>query len=62
MLLCILIFAKAYTVSCPAGLHYNPTIEKCDWPENTQCASQQNGGCLFNHETDKHIAMLVHVS
>jgi len=35
---------KAYTVSCPAGLHYNPSIEKCDWPENAQCSdSQQNG-------------------
>jgi len=34
---------KAYTVSCPAGLHYNPLIEKCDWPENTECASHQNG-------------------
>jgi len=34
---------KAYTVSCPAGLHYNPAIEKCDWPKNTECASQQNG-------------------
>ena len=33
-------------MSCPAGLHYNPSIEKCDWPENAQCSdSQQNGEC-----------------
>ena len=35
--------AKAYTVNCPAGLHYNPSIEKCDWPENTECVAEQNG-------------------
>ena len=42
---CYYLFAKAYTVSCPAGLHYNPSIEKCDWPENTECTSKQNGQC-----------------
>ena len=41
------IITKAYTVSCPAGLHYNPSIEKCDWPENTECVPQQNGQCHF---------------
>merc|ERR1719342_622028 len=35
---------KAYTVSCPAGLNYNPSIEKCDWPENAPCASSQENG------------------
>merc|ERR1739838_647440 len=41
---------KAYTVSCPTGLHYNPSIEKCDWPKNAKCASQQNVGKI-DHQT-----------
>ncbi|GFS17169.1 chitinase-3-like protein 1 [Elysia marginata] len=24
-------------MSCPSGLHFNPVIETCDWPENVKC-------------------------
>ncbi|XP_048516336.1 serine-rich adhesin for platelets-like [Athalia rosae] len=27
---------------CPSGLHFNPVLQVCDWPENVDCAS--NGG------------------
>ncbi|CAK1593528.1 unnamed protein product [Parnassius mnemosyne] len=27
--------------SCPEGLHFNPTVEVCDWPEAAAC---ENGG------------------
>ncbi|XP_049859408.1 chondroitin proteoglycan-2-like [Schistocerca gregaria] len=30
---------KPVTFDCPAGLHFNPTLEVCDWPENAGCAS-----------------------
>lgn len=23
--------------NCPAGLHFNPELEECDWPENAGC-------------------------
>ena len=44
--------AKAYTVSCPAGLNYNPSIEKCDWPENAPCASSQENGRTNPYRVD----------
>ncbi|XP_046995444.1 chondroitin proteoglycan 2-like [Schistocerca americana] len=28
---------KPVTFDCPAGLHFNPTLEVCDWPENAGC-------------------------
>ncbi|XP_049957899.1 chondroitin proteoglycan-2-like [Schistocerca serialis cubense] len=30
---------KPVTFDCPAGLHFNPTLEVCDWPENAGCAA-----------------------
>ncbi|XP_049807612.1 chondroitin proteoglycan-2-like [Schistocerca nitens] len=29
---------KPVTFDCPAGLHFNPTLEVCDWPENAGCS------------------------
>ncbi|XP_047112117.1 chitin-binding domain protein cbd-1-like [Schistocerca piceifrons] len=29
---------KPVTFDCPAGLHFNPTLEVCDWPEDAGCA------------------------
>ncbi|XP_049807765.1 mucin-19-like isoform X1 [Schistocerca nitens] len=29
---------KPVTFDCPAGLHFNPTLEVCDWPDQAGCS------------------------
>ncbi|KAJ8925530.1 hypothetical protein NQ315_009369 [Exocentrus adspersus] len=29
--------------NCPDGLHFNPTLNVCDWPENAGCTGEGNG-------------------
>ncbi|CAH2219011.1 jg23008, partial [Pararge aegeria aegeria] len=47
--------------SCPAGLHFNAELQKCDWPESAGCETEWlPNGCpkdfqkhhLLPHETD----------
>ncbi|KAJ6644226.1 putative chitinase 10, partial [Pseudolycoriella hygida] len=41
--------------SCPTGLHFNPTIKQCDWPDAAQCEEAAivcSDGDLFPHEED----------
>lgn len=37
---CIMGKKQAYT--CPAGLHFNPTISNCDWKANVDCGSRSS--------------------
>ncbi|XP_046994268.1 mucin-19-like [Schistocerca americana] len=30
---------KPVTFDCPAGLHFNPTLEVCDWPDQAGCSA-----------------------
>jgi chitinase len=32
--------ATPYFFNCPSGLHFNPSILVCDWPENAQCTAK----------------------
>ncbi|KAK4881714.1 hypothetical protein RN001_005033 [Aquatica leii] len=27
--------------NCSIGLHFNPVLQVCDWPENARCASNK---------------------
>ncbi|CAG5005275.1 unnamed protein product [Parnassius apollo] len=45
--------------SCPEGLHFNPTVEVCDWPEAAACENGNYNKCKngcnvlpWSHETD----------
>ena len=29
---------KQWIMDCPAGLHFNPELLVCDWPENANCS------------------------
>ncbi|KAJ8968420.1 hypothetical protein NQ314_002311 [Rhamnusium bicolor] len=33
---------KAYLRNCPDGLHFNPILNVCDWPENAGCSGGNN--------------------
>ncbi|XP_076452034.1 uncharacterized protein LOC143287704 [Babylonia areolata] len=35
---------KAFSFTCPAGLHFNPHINVCDWPENAGCTGKSDHG------------------
>lgn len=28
-------------MACPKGLHFNPILSLCDWPEHANCAAQR---------------------
>nr|XP_022907790.1 mucin-2-like [Onthophagus taurus] len=30
-------FGTVHDMPCPAGLHFNPTLDVCDWPNNAGC-------------------------
>jgi chitinase len=34
--------ATPYFFNCPSGLHFNPSILVCDWPENVQCTAKNS--------------------
>jgi chitinase len=42
--------ATPYFFNCPSGLHFNPSILVCDWPENAQCTAKNS---LNNRLTGK---------
>ncbi|PSN39605.1 hypothetical protein C0J52_06910 [Blattella germanica] len=35
----------AYCKVCPSGLHWNPTLNTCDWPGQAGCTSSPSTGC-----------------
>ncbi|CAG0923693.1 unnamed protein product [Notodromas monacha] len=35
-------WGQAISMPCPSGLHFNPTLHVCDWPENAGCTAGQN--------------------
>ncbi|NSL89242.1 chitin binding domain-containing protein [Chitinophaga sp. Mgbs1] len=48
---------EAIEFTCPAMLHFNPTTQTCDWPENAGCISGGGGGtkqCYKNPNDSKN--------
>ncbi|CAG0925245.1 unnamed protein product, partial [Notodromas monacha] len=35
-------WGQAISMPCPSGLHFNPTLQVCDWPANAGCTAGQN--------------------
>jgi len=33
-------WGEGILMPCPAGLHFNPTTNVCDWPENAGCTAE----------------------
>lgn len=31
------VYGQQYTMHCPSGLNFNPTLHLCDWPDNAGC-------------------------
>ncbi|XP_047472859.1 uncharacterized protein LOC125027766 [Penaeus chinensis] len=36
-----------YVKDCPAGLHFNPAIKVCDWPDRAGCTSGEDQSCVI---------------
>ncbi|XP_063611351.1 uncharacterized protein LOC134785035 [Penaeus indicus] len=36
-----------YVKDCPAGLHFNPAIKVCDWPDRAGCTSGEHQSCVI---------------
>ncbi|KAM3955621.1 uncharacterized protein ACR2FA_010455, partial [Aphomia sociella] len=47
------VFGDKVERECPAGTHFNPKIQVCDWPENAGCESGNNcnGNCTTGNPT-----------
>ncbi|XP_022901765.2 chondroitin proteoglycan-2-like [Onthophagus taurus] len=44
---CVCDWGKAHILDCPSGLHFNPKLNVCDWPQNAGCS-----GSNTNKPTD----------
>ncbi|MBC9911130.1 carbohydrate-binding module family 14 protein [Chitinophaga varians] len=41
-------------LTCPAGLHFNPTMQYCDFPENAGCEAGGSKQCYKNPNDGKN--------
>ncbi|KAL8622735.1 hypothetical protein ACOMHN_009369 [Nucella lapillus] len=39
---------KAFKFTCPAGLHFNPHINVCDWPKSAGCTGNRGTGSYYS--------------
>ena len=47
----------AYYKDCPAGLHFNPVLQVCDWPQDAGCKVASRH--LFEHIHTRHWLQLL---
>lgn len=50
----------AHVKSCPAGLAWNDRTGNCDWPENTDCPSEEVVGFSCPQPTQRELSLFGH--
>jgi hypothetical protein len=44
----------AYYKDCPAGLHFNPVLQVCDWPQDAGCKLDNGARDVLSHVHTRH--------